>query len=313
MKLVKSVVFVLFAAAFCMSSFYFSGCSSAESTTGKLAFNQKDFVKAETELKKGLAIDKTDAEGWYMLGYAQTENGHFADAQESFKQSLKLSPTYGQNMLGYWVEKFNQGAKNFGGGIDAEKRKDAAGAKSYYTNALNYFLAASNIIPDSLKTYKAIGETYLALGQKDKAMEVFETVLSRSNNAEDAVKVAAVLFDAGLGMIDIGDYQSAASTFQKIIGIQSLPHDNQYYEVSAYNLGLSYAKMGEKLRASNPDGQEYKDSFRKSLTYLEPLLSTLKKKDLEPQIYDLMIASYANIGDTAKAEEILKRKDALKK
>ncbi|CAN5486897.1 hypothetical protein BH10BAC5_BH10BAC5_26390 [soil metagenome] len=313
MKLLKSGIFLLFAAAFCMSSFSISGCSSAESTTGKLAFNQKDYVKAETELKKGLTIDKTDAEGWYMLGYAQTENGHYADAQASFAQSIKLSNTYGPYIQNYWIEKFNQGAKNFGGGIDAEKKKDASGAKAYYTNALNYFLAASNIIPDSLKTYKAIGETYLALGEKEKAMDVFETVLSRSNNAEDAVKVAAVLFDAGLGMIDIGDYPSAASTFEKIISIQSLPHDNQYYEVSEYNLGLSYAKIGEQKRTANPDSPEYKDSFRKALTYLEPLLMNLKKKDLEPQIYDLMIASYANIGETAKAEEYLKKKDALKK
>ncbi len=313
MNLSKSTIYFLFASVFCMSVIYFSGCSSAESTTGKLAYNQKDFVKAETELKKGLLVDKTDAEGWYMLGYSQTENGHYSDAQESFRQSLKLSSTYAPNIIGYWVEKFNQGANNFGAGIKAEQKKDVAGAKAYYTNALNYFLAASNIIPDSLKTYKAIGETYLALGEKDKAMATFETVLSRSNNADDAVKVAAVLFDAGLGMIEFGNYQDAATTFQKIISINSLPHDNQYYEVSAYNLGLSYAKMGEAKRASNPDSPEYKESFRKALTYLEPLLSTLKKKDLEPQIYDLMIASYANIGETAKAEDYLKRKEALKK
>ena len=63
---------------------YFSGCTSAESTTGKLAFSQKDYVKAEVELKKGLLIDKNDAEGWFMLGYSQIENGHYADAKESF-------------------------------------------------------------------------------------------------------------------------------------------------------------------------------------------------------------------------------------
>ena len=313
MKFLKSSFFFLLAGVFCMSVIYFSGCSSAESTTGKLAFNQKDFVKAETELKKGLVTDKTDAEGWYMLGYSQIENGHYDDAKESFAQSTKLSGTFGQNILSYWVEKFNAGAKSFGGGIEAEKRNDGAGAKSQYTNALKSFIAASNIIPDSLKTYKAIGETYLALGQKDKAMEVFQTVLARSNNAEDAVKVAAVLFDAGLNMISIGDYASAASTFEKIVSINSLPHDNQYYEVSAYNIGLSYAKLGEAKRTANPDGTEYKDNFRKALTYLEPLLATLHKKDLEPNIYDLMIASYANIGETAKAEEMLKRKNDLKK
>src|SRR5580765_4034844 len=96
MSLYKRIGLFLLLAAFVSVTAYYSGCASAESTTGKLAFQQQDYKKAEVELKKGLGIDPKDDEGWYMLGYSQVELGKYDDAQKSFQQSLAISKNYGE-------------------------------------------------------------------------------------------------------------------------------------------------------------------------------------------------------------------------
>ncbi len=294
------------------TSFYFSGCSSAESTTGKLAFQQQDYAKAEAELKKGLAIDPNDDEGWFMLGYSQIELGKADEGQKSFQKSKSISSTYGDRIAQYWVEKFNQGAREFKNGIDSENKKDKAGAKSYYENALKSFQASSAIIPDSLKSLSAIGETYLALGMQDKALETFNVLASKSNSKESAEKVARIVFESGMSMMQANSYEAAAKTFERVLQIPSLPKDDVYYETAAYNAGLAYAKIGEGMR-SKDENSDYKAEFTKAKSYLEPLTMSLKSKDLEPKIYELLVSVYANLGMTEEATNALKKKDELKK
>jgi len=292
---------------------YLSGCTSAESTTGKLAFQQKDYQKAEIELKKGLLIDKNDAEGWYMLGYSQVENGNYADSKESFANARRLSAEYNDRITQVWIDKYNEGARNFGSGIDAEKKKDSLGAKRYYEAALRYFQAATSITPDSLKGFKALGETYLALGQTEKSKSVFEEILAKSSNPEDAVKVAAILFDSGLGMMEYENYTDAAATFKQIISISSLPKSNQYYEVAAYNYGLAKAKIGEGLRNANSEDPAYKTHYQEALTVLEPLsATTIGAKDLAPKVWDLLVVVYASLGENQKALDAQKKAAELK-
>jgi len=306
---------------------YISGCTSAESTTGKLAFIQKDYEKAERELLKGLKIDKNDDEGWYMLGYSQIELGKYKEATKAFQTSLSISKSYADRIVSYWITKYNAGAQNFQSGIEAEKKQDSVKASMNYNNALNFFLASSYIIPDSLKSYKAIGECYLALGKKDEAMKVFEDILSKSKSKEDAIKVAAIIFDAGLSMLSysssmdreiislyekldaatsddekekikkaitnlkekaISSFENAAVTFNKVINIELLPKNSTYYETSAYNFALSKAKIGEKVYSKNPDGKDHHPIFEEALVVLEPLaLSIDKEKNI-----DLKIQSY---------------------
>lgn len=306
---------------------YISGCTSAESTTGKLAFAQKDYEKAERELTKGLKIDKNDDEGWYMLGYSQIELGKYEKATKSFQTCLSISNSYADKVVQYWIEKYNAGAKSFTAGIEAEKNQDSVKASKNYNNALNYFIASSHIMPDSLKSFKAIGECYLALGNRDEAMKVFENILSKSKSKEDAIKVAAILFDAGLGMLgysnsldaeiiklyeqydaassdeekekikkaiddmenkSINSFENAAGTFNKIISIKLLPKDNTYYETSAYNYALAKAKVGEKVFSKNPEGTEHHPIFEEALTVLGPLAPAINKE----KNIDLKIQAY---------------------
>jgi len=311
MTLKKRVYIFLSTMLFISSVVYYMGCASAESTTGKLAFQQQDFQKAEVELKKGLLVDKNDDEGWYMLGYSQIQLGKLDDAEKSFRQSLAISNNFGDRVQAFWVEKYNQGAKDFQNGIDAEQKNDKAGSTSSYQNALKSFQASYSIIPDSLKSTSAIAETYLALGNNDKALELFNTIAAKSNSRESAERVAKILFESGLGMMKQSNFSSAVETFKKVMTISSLPKDSPYYETSAYNVGLALAKTGEDMRTKD-DQSNYKASFSEALSYLEPLTQSLTKKDLEPQIYELLVSVYANLGMTDKAQDALKKKDDLK-
>lgn len=286
---------------------YFTGCTSAESTTGKLAFSQKDYQKAEIELKKGLVIDKNDAEGWYMLGYSQIENGHFADSKESFANARKLSAEYNDRIVQYWIDKYNAGAQSFS---DAVKKNDMAGYKS----ALNYFEAAYNIQPDSTKGVEALGRVYFAMGNKDKALSIFEEVIAKTNSKESAIRVAAILFDEGNALLTLKKNEDAAATFQRILSISALPKDDQYYEVSAYNYGLAKVKVAEELKAVNSDDPKIKQYYMDALTVVEPLSQTnISNKDIKPRVWDLLVVLYGNTGQTDKATDAYKKAEELRK
>lgn len=308
----KSVYSLLFALAIFTSTVYYMGCSSAESTTGKLAFQQQDFIKAEEELKKGLAVDQTDDEGWYMLGYSQTELGKLSDAESSFKKCKSISNNYADQINRYWVEKFNKGAQSFKDGIDAESKKDSAGAKSFYSQALLSFQASAAIIPDSLKSQSAIGECYLALGEQEKAVEIFNELASKSKSVESAEKVAAIIFDAGVNMMSLKSFDAAFETFKKVLTIPNLPKNDPYYETASYNCGLALAKQGEEMRTKD-ENSDYKAKFNEALSFLKPLTTSLTKKDLEPLLYDLLVSVYANLGMTSEAKDALEKKESLKK
>ncbi len=310
MKLNKRIYVLLISLSVLSTTAYYMGCASAESTTGKLAFQQQDFKKAEVELKKGLAIDKNDDEGWYMLGYSQIELGKFDDAQMSFKRSMSISNNFADRIKAYWIQKFNQGASQFQAGIEAENKKDKTNAQTYYENALKSFQASAAIIPDSIKSYSAIGESYLALGQSDKALNIFSEIVAKSNSKEYATRVARILFESGLGMMQMKNYQNASETFKKVLTISALPKNDPYYETSAYNNALALAKIAEDMRNTDANSN-YKEKFSEALTYIEPLSQNLTKKDLEPQIYDLLVSVYANLGLTDKAQDALKKKEEL--
>lgn len=312
MSLLKRVYLVIFALTIFSGTVYYLGCSSAESTTGKLAFQQQDYIKAEQELKKGLAIDTKDDEGWYMLGYSQIELGKLDEAKESFKKCKAISNLYDDKILALWVDKYNRGAKDFQNGIDAEDKKDVTGAKSYFQSALLDFQASSAIIPDSLKSLSAIGQTYLALGDKEQAISILNEIAAKSVNPEDAILVAKVLFETGLALMQQNSIEPAIGTFTKVLTIPHLPKDNPYYETSSYNLALALAKSGENMRIAD-ENSNYKEKFSEALIYLEPLTLNLKKKDLEPQIYELLVTVYANLDMTDKAKDALEKKNSLQK
>jgi tetratricopeptide (TPR) repeat protein len=292
-------------------SIYIGGCSPAETTTGKLAYGQKDWEKAATELAKGLAVDRNDAEAWYMLGYSQTELGRYEDAAESFDKAKKLSPDYNNLIKNFWIDKFNGGISEFNGGVKALGKKDTEGANTYFKKAINYFVAATSIIPDSISAFQLLADSYNYTGETDKALSIYQSILDKSKSKEDAIQIAKLMYAAGLKSRQAEDYKKALSIFKRVIEIPYLPKDNIYFESSQFNCGFCNYQMAVKLATDGKSKADYEPFLNECVKYIEKVTSTSKSKELLKDSYEILINAYDALGNDAKKEEAVQKKNSL--
>jgi tetratricopeptide (TPR) repeat protein len=286
---------------------YISGCiSSAETTTGKLAFQQKDFEKAEKELSLGLQTDKDDMEAWYELGVSRIEIGKFDEARVPFEKSKSA---YGVEQTNYWILKYNDGIRQFNDGLNSRKTKDSLGALNNFGKALNSFRATTIISPDSITSYQMMGDCYAYLGKTDSALNVYTSILDKSKSKDDAINIAKLLYQTGIKARQNENYAGALEIFNRIVSINYLPKDNQYYETSSFNIGYCNYALAEK---AVKDGKEFKPYLNLAIQTLEPLSLTIKDKELLSATYEIMINCYDALGQTNKKDEISKKKQELK-
>jgi tetratricopeptide (TPR) repeat protein len=295
---------------FFAAGIYISGCSSAETTTGKLAFAQKDYAKAEVELKKGLQVDRNDNEAWYMLGVSQIELGKYAEARESFNRSLAISNNFAGEIRNYWITKYNAGINSFNSALDSRKTQNETAAISGFRTALNNFMAASNIIPDSIVTYQLMGDTYIQLGKNDSALIIFNNILDKSRSETDAIAIAKILYESAIVSMNNKNYSEAIEIFERIRNLNYLPKDNQYYEVSLYNIALSKYRILESLINQNPN-TDFIPYLRDIVSALELLESTSRNNQLMRDAYDLLIVAYDGLDMPDKKADAERKKAAL--
>lgn len=288
---------------------YFFGCTSAELTTGKLAYQQKDFLKAEQELTKGLMIDKSDDEGWYMLGYSQIEIGKYEEAKTSFKTALSISNKYADYIRNYWIDKFNAGINAFNGGTKSLGRKDSVSATRNFTNALFYFKGASCITPDSISAYQMMGDCYSYLGKPDSALLMYTGILDKSKSKADAIMIAKILYMSGMKAREAEQWEKAIEIFTKATEIPYLPKDNTYYENSLFNIGFSHYQIATKLATENKG--DFKPSLSESVKVLEPLTTSSKDNTILVNTYEILYNAYDALGMSEKAQDALKKKQEL--
>lgn len=292
-------------------SIYIAGCSPAETTTGKLAYNSKDWVKAETELAKGLAIDKNDAEAWYMLGYSQVELQKFSEATKSFKNCLSISQDFSTQIKSFWIDKFNAGISDFNLGTKALGKNDKENANKSFTNAIRNFEAATSIIPDSISCYQLIADAYNYMGETDKALALYQSILDKSKSKEDAIMIAKILYTVGIKERQAEKYDKAISIFEKVLTIQFLPKDNIYYETSLFNLGFANYQIAVKMATDGKTKSEYTPYLNSTIKNLEELTSATKTKELLKDSYEILFNAYDALGMKDKAEDALNKKNAL--
>lgn len=293
---------------------YLSGCvGSMETESGKLAYRAQNWEEAEAKLSKGLVSDPNDDEGWYMLGHSQTKLGKYDAAAKSFAKCLSISNRYADNIRYLWGETYNQGIEKYNNALSCMKSKDTVCIKKNFTEALNYFLGAIKIMPDSLMVYSILGDTYANLGNADSSYLAYQIIFNKSKDPKDAEKVAGSLYDRAVNVFLEGNYEQAAKNFEKVMNFEKLSKDSKIYEASVYYYALANAAIGADLRDKNQDNEAYKDYFNKAKAALEPLYQNLKNKDLAPRVLELLVNVYASLGDADKATEYLKKKEELEK
>lgn len=290
-------------------SSYFFGCTSAELTTGKLAYQNKDFVKAEAELSKGLQIDKNDDEGWFMLGYSQIELGKYNEAKTSFKTALTISNKFADHIRNYWIDKYNAGINSFNGGTSSLGKKDSVSANRNFRNALFYFKATSAISPDSIASYQMMGDCYAYLGKTDSALAMYQGILSKSKSKSDAIMIAKILYNSGMKARETEQWEKAIDIFKKATDIQFLPKDNTYYENSIFNIGFCNYQIATKIAAENKG--DFKPYLNEAVKTLEPLSTSSKDNSILVNTYEILYNAYDALGLSEKAQDALKKKTEL--
>jgi tetratricopeptide (TPR) repeat protein len=307
----KHSVIKLTVLSFILLSFasYFFGCTTAETTTGKLAYQQKDFAKAEVELKKGLMVDKADDEGWYMLGYSQVELGKFEDAKTSFKTCLSISNKFADYIRNYWIDKFNAGINAFNSGVKSLGKKDSLNASRNFNNALDFFKATSIITPDSISSFQMMGDCYTYLGKTDSALIIYSSIINKSKSDKDAIMIAKILYLSGMKARESEQWDKALEVFKKVIDLQYLPKSNTYYENSLFNIGFANYQIATKIATDNKG--DYKPYLNEAVKVLEPLATTSKENALLITTYEILYNAYDALGMTEKAQDALKKKQEL--
>lgn len=277
---ILSVVFAI--------SVYIAGCSSAEQTTAKLAFQSGDYAKAETEFLKETQQNPANEEAWFYLGLSRVKLNKVDGAKEAFAQYKKIGKnTYSSELISAWGSVYDDGYKAFTV-AEGLKDKDVPNALKNYQTALTDFQMAYAMLPESTVVAKNI------------------TVVN------DRVNTFTIkpYIDKGVEYEKSGNYDAAIEEYKKAQAMVNKGNSN--YEVVIYDLGVAYLKQGEMMRTANQDDPAYKDKYQAALPYLEELAGS-KDKANQLLAYELLVQVYGNLGMNDKAMDAIKKRDELKK
>lgn len=264
---------------------YIVGCSSAEQTTAKLAFQQKDYAKAEVEFDKEVKQNPANEEAWFYLGASRVLLNKIDAADQAFKEYRKIGKnTFAPDMADLWTGFFNKGADLFN---SAQKNGDNDTKVKYYKQAIEQFKVCKVILPDSIEVDKFI------------------------NASENKIAMFTVnpTIEKGVKLDSLGKYEEAIAEYNK--ALEKVDKSSVIYEIIANDISISYLKWGEKLRTDNQDDPIYKEKYRAAMPFLEDLKESKDKKTVITA-YDLLISVYGNLGMNDKAQDAIKMRDKLK-
>lgn len=268
--------------------FYFGGCSTAEQTTAKLAYQQGDYKKAEEEFMKETKNNPTNEEAWFYLAMSRAQQNKSDGVKEAIDQYRKLGKnTFATELTEAWGTMYDRGYKQYEDGEKLAKTgKDTEAVKKFQDALVNFDIAYA-LQPDSA----FVKDNVSALNGRINTILVKPTI------------------DKGVELEKNGDFGGAISEYNN--GLTKVSKGSGAYEVIIYNISLANLKWGEKLREANPDDASYKDKYNAALPYLEELTSS-KDKDNKLNAYELLIQVYANLGMNDKAQDAIKMRDQLK-
>lgn len=267
-------------------------------------FKQKELKKSETLLINSLKKDRKNAEKWYKLGVCQIELEKYIEANKSFRNCQNLTNDFDDVIFDYWLSKYKMSVEFFNDAVG----KDSVTTYFNLNESIRYAKAAAGIIPDSLESYRIIGDAYYYMQKYDQAIYNFSLIYNRTKNEVDAINLAKAYYKNGLIKRLKNQYVKSILVFKKVLKLEYLPKDNIYYESSFFNIGICYYQ--EALGISTLEGGDYKPKLRESVKYFE-LLKTSKNKDLLRDLYEYLYNSYIALGDIEKANEIMRLKSKL--
>lgn len=312
-RLTPLVVLALATVYFSVTGFQ---CGSAETTTAKLAMQQKDWAKAEESLLKDLAKNDKNEDSWFMLGQVRSELKKYEAMNEAFTKALAIDNTHKAEIdryrLAAWASNYNEGI----GAYNKDKN---------YDKALELFKVAIAMEPDSASTYYVAGLSAYAKKDNALAAKFLSSSLEKAPNRADAARLLGdVRMSEGAAKMEAKDekgaraeYAMAAEAFRAAYQAAPEDPDNITKLITAYELAKQEDKVLEMTAdciKATPNNRlcRYayglylikKDNFEEGITQFKQMI------DLEPDnkdemykdaVYNIGVA-YQNWGVAMKAE-----------
>lgn len=302
----KTILAVVLTVAFFT---YINGCSTAEQTTGKLAFQQGNFEKAEKEFEKEVKQNPNNEEAWVYLAMSRIQLNKLQESEDAMKQYRKIGKySFTNELTDLWGLKYDRGFKYY---QSALKDTNNISAQKLLNGAINEFQACIIILPDSITVNKNIGIIYAKIGLPEEAIKYYTRILEKTNDTGTAIQFTKSINDIGSELIKQEKYEEAVKEYNKVIALSFLKAD-PVYQTTLYNIGLAYSKWGGKMQLEKPDDPAYKDKYQSALPYLEELI-TSKNKANQLAGYEVLVVVYGNLNMQEKALDAIKKRDELKK
>ncbi len=245
----------------------------------------------EHQEEKGAVRDvKTDKKGkWSIMGLG---TGIWmlrvsAEGYEPFEQAIFVSQLERNPSIDIVLKKTKPAEPEYEEGIELLDEGNKLFNEGKYEEAISSYIKFLEKNPSAFQVHYNLGNCYKELGQYEKAIEEYNTVISNLKEKKQDLSgnelAAKALAGLGEAFVKKGDYISAQESFKKSLEIN--PKD----EVLAYNVGEIYFSNGKVDEAIQ----------------FFTLSSQIKPEWSEP--YLKLGYAYFNKGEFIKAKENLKK------
>ena len=207
--------------------------------------NLSDAIDTYTAI---LAVDKSNAEAYYMRGKVKLDLGDIDGAKEDYDQAVLLNKDDSRLYINIYNDLYNNGYENDAKVYVNTGLTSISRPSQYELGIFNYYLGdytqARNYFEESSETKKTeegiiyLGKTYEALDDSDYAVALFEEYTNNNKTA------AMVYNELGLLKANRKDYEGAAAAFEAGIAGEgtSCRQPLFYNRIVAYEFAGDFSK-----------------------------------------------------------------------
>jgi len=194
-------------------------CGSPEMEGAKLAVQQKNYERAKDLLEKETLNNPKNEDAWFMLGKIHWELKHYSAMVMAFQKASEAGTIHSKEIaqfrLGSWGNILNEGAAYSNRSLQIT----GDSVSIYKELAIRSFHNAILISPESLLTYRNLGTTYLSVGKRDSALQMWYIALAKQKNIGLAYDIAREHFTEATKLRSKSENEKADQEFFQTIKI----------------------------------------------------------------------------------------------
>jgi tetratricopeptide (TPR) repeat protein len=238
------------------------------------------FQHAAAEYEAVTAVDKRNAQAWYLLAKCDFNMQKLSQAQESMNRALKLQPNDPAFLM-------------FGASLDSAmgRTEDAIAAAT----------RSATLAPDNLIIQADFAEMLLQRHRSDADLQEGEALIGRMEQIDPAYPpLSALRGDLEAGR---GHWDAAARFYQK--ATEALPDSDHAY----FALARAYRRLGRTADASRFDGIfARRQSLRQRINNIHIAIGAQPRSS---ELYKQLAAAEMQCGHLAEADDALEAAEAI--